>query len=366
MNSTGKMFKAVLGGGLSLLLIFTLVGQAVAQCVPPPPGLVSWWPLDETSGTTAADIEDANPGTHFNGPTPVAGKVAGALSFDGVDDYVDVLSPTGLPTGAAPRTVAYWAKADIQSGTQKTMFVYGDNALRDGFFTFANFLDADTVAFSGVGPFNVTSTKNIQDNLYHFLTFTYDGSDVKIYVDGLDVTDLNNSDSGFALTTTQNNVRIGGHLNLDVGTFKGEIDEVQIFNRVLSATEIQAEYNAGSAGKCKVPTVAIDIKPGSDPNCFNVNGHGVIPVAILGDADFDVSNIDVNSLSFAGLGVRARGNRGPLCSIESVNGDAFPDMVCHFEDEAANWSPGAGVASLTGVLMDGTAFEGTDSICVVP
>ena len=38
--------------------------------------------------------------------------------------------------------------------------------------------------------------------------------------------------------------------------------------------------------------VDIDIKPGSDPNCFNVNGNGVIPVAILGSANFDVTRVD--------------------------------------------------------------------------
>ena len=113
-------------------------------------------------------------------------------------------------------------------------------------------------------------------------------------------------------------------------------------------------------------TVAIDIKPGSDPNCFNANGHGVIPVAVLGSAGFDVSNIDLNTLSFGGLAVRVRGNKGPLCSIDYSNEDAYLDLVCHFEDDASAWDPGDGDASLTGNLIDGTSFEGTDSICIVP
>jgi hypothetical protein len=114
-----------------------------------------------------------------------------------------------------------------------------------------------------------------------------------------------------------------------------------------------------------VVEVNIDIKPGSDPNCFNINGHGVVPVAILGSAVFDVNNVDVDTLSFAELEVRIRGNKGPLCSYEDVNGDGFLDMVCHFEDNADNWAPGDGVAELSGELLDGTSFKGTDSICVV-
>jgi hypothetical protein len=113
-------------------------------------------------------------------------------------------------------------------------------------------------------------------------------------------------------------------------------------------------------------TVAIDIKPGSDPNCFNANGHGVIPVAVLGDVGFDVSDIDLNTLSFGGLTVRVRGSKGPLCSIEYSNEDAYLDLVCHFEDDASAWEPGEGNATLIGNLIDGASFEGTDSICVVP
>jgi hypothetical protein len=112
--------------------------------------------------------------------------------------------------------------------------------------------------------------------------------------------------------------------------------------------------------------VEIDIKPGSDPNCFNLNGHGVIPVAINGAADFDVYDIDVDTLLFDGLEVRMRGRKGPLCSKEDWNVDGYLDMVCHFEDDPANWVGGGATAMLTGALLDGTPFEGTDSICIVP
>jgi hypothetical protein len=112
--------------------------------------------------------------------------------------------------------------------------------------------------------------------------------------------------------------------------------------------------------------IAIDIKPGSDPNCVNINSHGVIPVAILGDRFFDVRRIDTHSLLFGGLEVRIRGNKRPQCAVEDVNGDSRDDLVCHFEDDAENWEAGDDTATLTGMLDDGTLFEGTDSICLVP
>ena len=113
-------------------------------------------------------------------------------------------------------------------------------------------------------------------------------------------------------------------------------------------------------------TVDIDIKPGSDPNGFNVNGHGVIPVAILGSSTFDVTLVDPSTLLFGGLAVRVRGNKGPLCNFEDSDGDTILDLVCHFEDDSTNWAPGDGQATLTGMLLDSTEFEGADSICVVP
>ena len=110
----------------------------------------------------------------------------------------------------------------------------------------------------------------------------------------------------------------------------------------------------------------IDIQPGSESNCLNINGHGVIPVAILGSESIDVSGVDVDSLAFAGLEVRIRGNNAPSCGLENVNDDEFLDLVCHFEDEASTWTPGNGVATLAGQMLDDTLFTGTDSVCVVP
>jgi hypothetical protein len=133
-------------------------------------------------------------------------------------------------------------------------------------------------------------------------------------------------------------------INTSGGAFQNEgIDEIKIAERF---------------------QVDIDIKPGSDPNCFNINGHGVIPVAILGSSTFDVMLVNLSSLSFGGLEVRVRGNRGPLCNFEDSDGDTILDLVCHFEDDAGSWTPGGGDATLSGELFDGTKFEGTDSICV--
>ena len=107
-------------------------------------------------------------------------------------------------------------------------------------------------------------------------------------------------------------------------------------------------------------------KPGSEPNCFNVSGHGVIPVAVLGSDSLDVIDVDISTLSFGGLAVRVRGNKGPLCGYEDSNNDGMQDLVCQFEDDPSTWTVGSDAATLSGNLLDGLPFEGSDSICVVP
>jgi hypothetical protein len=116
--------------------------------------------------------------------------------------------------------------------------------------------------------------------------------------------------------------------------------------------------------------VEIDIKPGSDPNCFNNDGHGVIPVAILGSADFDVTQVDAGTVKLEGLDVAARGKAEKLLAhVEDVNGDGFDDLVLNIEDTDGTFSSGSGTATLTGNLLTafgGTPIQGTDAICVVP
>lgn len=118
-------------------------------------------------------------------------------------------------------------------------------------------------------------------------------------------------------------------------------------------------------GEAAIP-VDIDVKPGSDPNCFNINGHGMIPVAVLGAPDLDVGNIDQSSLSFGGLSVRVRGNKFPQCNVDYADGDEYLDLVCQFEDDSSAWEEGGDTATLSGNLLDGSRIEGTDSICLKP
>ena len=115
--------------------------------------------------------------------------------------------------------------------------------------------------------------------------------------------------------------------------------------------------------------VTIDVKPGSDVNPVNVHAHGVIPVAILCTLDptdptlvtFDPSTVDASSLLFGTPG------ESPAipCTLEDVNTDGCPDLMCHFSTQGSGIACGDTEVALTGLIADGTAISGSDTIVTV-
>lgn len=138
---------------------------------------------------------------------------------------------------------------------------------------------------------------------------------------------------------------------------------------VTQGTDVQPFEGARLVELDAIPPlpVDIDIKPGSYPNAVNNDGNGVIPVAILGSAGFDVTVIAPETVTLEGMPVQTVGKAGKLqAHYEDVNGDSFQDLVVQIEDVEGTFAAGATQASLTGSLTDGTLFEGTDEIKLVP
>lgn len=113
--------------------------------------------------------------------------------------------------------------------------------------------------------------------------------------------------------------------------------------------------------------IAIDIKPGSDPNSINVSSSGVIPVAILSTADFDATTVDRSTVSLAGASVKLVGkSEKELCRYEDVNADGLDDLVCQVYTAQFMVEPGDTTAILEAYDLDGMKLRGEDSIRIVP
>jgi hypothetical protein len=113
--------------------------------------------------------------------------------------------------------------------------------------------------------------------------------------------------------------------------------------------------------------VSVDIKPGSDPNSINLCSGGAVPVAIFGSVEFDVLDVNTETLRFADADVKVVGKKDrSLCSYEDVNGDGETDLVCHYAtQDIAALDGTSSAATINGSLHDGTAIAGTDGVIIV-
>ena len=113
--------------------------------------------------------------------------------------------------------------------------------------------------------------------------------------------------------------------------------------------------------------VAIDIKPGSFPNSINLASAGVVPVAILGSASFDATQVNPSTVTLAGASVKLIGKGDKYaCRADDANADGRPDLLCQVLTEQFLIEPGDAVATLEAATFSGQAIRGTDSIRIVP
>ena len=122
----------------------------------------------------------------------------------------------------------------------------------------------------------------------------------------------------------------------------------------------------------------VDIKPGSCPNPLNVKSKGILPVAILGTEDLDVTEIDVASIQLAGVDpnrsnyedVFGPGFDANDCNCTESGPDGYLDLTLKFETQMIVEAIGEVnhgdelVLELTGVLSDETPIEGSDCIII--
>ena len=256
--------RLALACSIFLLALVTLVPSASpAQSAA---GLVAGYAFNEGSGTTAADASGSGlTGTLTNGAGWGTGRNAGGVLLDGVDDFVELGNPAPLQlTGSM--TVSAWVnsaafpvddaaivskRASGETGYQLDTTI--DRGPRTLGFKLTN--------SSGGTMFRYGAT-TLQANTWYFVTGVYDAgtSALHVYLNGqLDDGTL----LGTVTATQQNstaNVNIGRRPIGNTYNFNGRIDDVRIYGRALSQTEIQADMNtpvAGVAGDTVAPNVAI-------------------------------------------------------------------------------------------------------------
>ena len=252
-------------------------------CLPSPAGLVSWWRGEnltaDAAGGNAGTI--AGTGTVAFGP----GVVGQAFVLDGTHrDRVTLGNPTSLRL--EDFTLEAWVKRFDPTVTSFDVLgadgsVAGDGAVILGYgrggYGFALANDGRMI-LSRIDLDGLISAPLVTDTNWHHLAVTKSGSTAAFYVDGApQATPAYDHPAPYtfddATCDCSAAVAIGSRGDGRGGTFFGMIDEPTVFNRPLAATEIQAIYNAGSAGKCvSTPPLSCVSAPTNLVNWWPGNG----------------------------------------------------------------------------------------------
>ncbi len=223
-------------------------------CVEPPSEMVAWWPLDETSGTTSLDLAGFNnAGTQVNGPVPVAGKVLGGLQFDGINDYIEVPDNSELNFGTGNFSIDAWVKVQANDSLgQLTIVNKIQFPLNRGYSLYLSNGEVRLILSASSYMFYISSV-HVADGNWHHIAVTVDRTDpsgIKFYKNGIMLSSSDPTTNPGTITAISP-LRIGT-LSFTVGDmFKGSLDEIEMFNRVLTNAEIVSIFAADSSGKCK-------------------------------------------------------------------------------------------------------------------
>ncbi len=219
-----------------------------------PTNLINHWKLDETPATHNTVIDDAQNNddgildTGNDGlQKDTSGKIDGALDFDGTNDHVD-LSSIDATDYYDEYTISAWVKADQLAGDNFRTIAATDANSAGGFgirVDSGHFNGDDQfVCFAGDGPnsnVHVFSTTEMQLDEWYHVVCTYDGTDLSIYVNGVgeDSQPASVTDSGIDGFQI-GRLKLG---NLQYDPWDGLIDDVAIWDRELSSSEVLQVYS---------------------------------------------------------------------------------------------------------------------------
>jgi hypothetical protein len=305
---------------------FALNGRS-QTCAPVTSGLVDWWP----GNGNANDVVGTNNGT-IPDPTNVtfgAGEVGQAFIFSGSNpgdnvpgNEVDFGTNAGN-FGTNDFTIDFWIK--IPSNAPDVYAVLGKYAACNASMNFWHLRIgpvywtepplpgqlAFAIGNSGQVLCQLRSSNTINDGIFHHIALIRHGVTYSFYIDGS--FDNSATASGMADINNQAMMRAGDSVCVPPGVggsdntlpLAGELDELDLWGRALTPAEIDAIYQAGSAGKCPIPSCApvtsglVDWWPG-DGNANDIVGaaNGTIPDTV--DVTFGVGEVG-QAFVFSGI-----------------------------------------------------------------
>ena len=206
--------------------------------------LVGWWKLDENSGVTALDSSQLNNDGSLNGAMSfsgngIVGKIARGLAFDSVNDYISVSDDSSLNL-TDNFTISLWHKgsATVLGWDVLIAKEYWNNS--EGWVIYRQ--STGDVYFSTNSTARIIITDPFLDENWHNLAITIASGTATLYIDGIKM-----SSATTPITQTTVPLHIGArHQNNGTSytdPVRGFLDDVRIYNRALTTTEISSIYD---------------------------------------------------------------------------------------------------------------------------
>lgn len=275
-TGAGNVAQSTAAGAASVTMSYTgssdvwaiigmdIVANANSVLARPPNnlGLVGYWSFDDGTGTKATDFSGLGyTGTIAGTPNWVNGRFGKALNFDASTNYVDLGNPTAMR--ATSCTVSAWIKTPPAADNDENLLGVSKGAAGTDSFTVefgtnaTNGIANELIYVSHVGSdfseeaYVTTNRAELFDNRWHHVVVTEDTS-THIYLDGVSktVTTGVNADTGACMGDVNlDTFRIGNILwaGSNINFFNGSIDDVRVYNRALSATEIANLYQRSAS-----------------------------------------------------------------------------------------------------------------------
>jgi uncharacterized repeat protein (TIGR01451 family) len=278
---------------------FTVVVSAGTIC---PADMIAYWKLGETSGSTYDDFFDGHDGTCADQcPTPTTGHTNGGQDFNGADTGIDVPADEDFDWGSTDDfSIEFWLQTASASTCAGNEVVIGRDDSSTNLHWWVGCQDGGEAAFYLIDTsgtmFETTGTRDLTDGNWHHVVAVRDAStnQIRLYVDGVEE-DAQSATytTGFGSPVAALNI---GWLNLSHGYhFDGILDEVALYDRILSASEIQQHYSGGGTGPgyCINPDIAVNKTANSSvayigdvvTYTYTVTNPGDDPLLVMGLSD---------------------------------------------------------------------------------
>jgi hypothetical protein len=313
-------------------------------------GLVGYWEMDESTWASNCSTEsvldssgngnDGAPCLNGDAPTLSAGKFGNGGNFDGVNNYIGVNDSTSLRPNNGSWSISVWAQPTNTDQSTILAIKYNSTVGEQYFLGFCGNFDCSSsgqkltgalIESEGVTQRASLSSSDDIDTNWHLYTMVADKSanKIKLYKDGVELTVTTSNYGSWPTVDNTDPLSIGGLEPTPEGPYGGNMDELRIYNRALSPSEVSQLYNwaPGPVGQWKMDENTGSTAYNSAPATGNYN------ITLAGSNKW-VSGKEGSALKFASASDSV--TAGDINEIDGVS--AFTISAWMKEDMFDDWA----------------------------